>query len=138
MVDDDESIRHVVRAALEYDGYRVVTAGDGAAGLAALMHVDASLVLLDMRMPNVDGREFSRRYRAENESPAPIVLMTAADDAAAWCAEIGAAGCLPKPFDLDDLYVMVQQRLLLAGQQPNHRGLAAARTTAPAPAIRNA
>lgn len=107
VIDDDESIRMIVRAALEYDGYSVVTAEDGAVGLAALVHLDACLVLLDMRMPNVDGWEFSRRYRAGNEHTAPIVVMTAADNALVWCAEVGADGCLPKPFELDDLYGLV-------------------------------
>jgi DNA-binding response OmpR family regulator len=107
VVDDDEGIRAIVRAALELDGYRVLVAEDGAVGLAALAHVEACLVLLDMRMPNVDGWEFSRRYRADNERTAPIVVMTAAENALEWCAEIAADGCLPKPFDLDDLSALV-------------------------------
>ena len=107
VVDDDEGIRAIVCAALEFDGYRVVAAEDGAVGLAALAHLEVCLVLLDMRMPNVDGWEFSRRYRAGAGPTAPIVVMTAAENATEWCLEIAADGCLPKPFDLDDLSVLV-------------------------------
>jgi CheY-like chemotaxis protein len=107
VVDDDASIRELVSDALRDDGYRVVAAADGAEGLAALPGLGLCLVLLDIRMPNVDGWEFSRRYRAANEHSAPIVVMTAAENALVWCAEIGAEGCLPKPFDLDDLSAIV-------------------------------
>jgi DNA-binding response OmpR family regulator len=107
VVDDDASIREIVGDALEYDGYRVVIAEDGAIGLAALAHVEPCMVLLDMRMPNVDGWEFCRRYRAGAHPTAPIVVMTAAENAQRWCAEIGGADCLEKPFDLDALYRVV-------------------------------
>ena len=107
VVDDDASIRELVGDALRYDGYRVVTAADGAEGLAALPALGPCVVLLDMRMPNVDGWEFSRRYRAGADCSAAVVVMTAADSAERWCAEIGGDACLEKPFDLDALYAVV-------------------------------
>jgi two-component system OmpR family response regulator len=107
VVDDDESIRELVCDALQLDGYRVVMAVDGAAGLDALEHVEPCVVLLDMRMPNMDGWEFSRRYRAGTHRVAPIVVMTAAPSAERWQAEIGGDSCLSKPFDLDALYGIV-------------------------------
>jgi two-component system chemotaxis response regulator CheY len=108
VVDDDEGIRAVVRDALEFDGYRVVEAPDGAAGLAVLDGVEPCIVLLDMRMPVLDGWGFSRAYRA-GDHRAPLVVMTAAEDADRWCREIGGDGCLPKPFDLDGLLALVEQ-----------------------------
>jgi CheY-like chemotaxis protein len=107
VVDDDVDIRETVRGALEMDGYRVVTAEHGGAALTALESLEACVVLLDMRMPEVDGWEFTRRYRARSDRRAPIVVMTAADNAERWCKEIGGDGCLPKPFNLDDLYGLV-------------------------------
>jgi two-component system, chemotaxis family, chemotaxis protein CheY len=106
VVDDDAAIRDMVRDALELDGYRVVTAPDGAAALAALERLEPGLVLLDMRMPVLDGWGFSRAYR-ERGGHAPLVVMTAAESAERWRAEIGADGCLAKPFDLDALYGVV-------------------------------
>jgi two-component system chemotaxis response regulator CheY len=69
--------------------------------------MEPCLVLLDMRMPNVDGWEFSRRYYALSGPRAPVVVMTAAENAQSWCDQVGADACLAKPFDLDDLYAMV-------------------------------
>ena len=107
VVDDDQSIRQFVGDALRYDGYRVVTAADGAQGLAALPGLGPCVVLLDMRMPYVDGWEFSRRYRAGADTGAAIVVMTASEHAEQWCEEIGGDACLEKPFDLDALYAVV-------------------------------
>ncbi|MDT7784017.1 MAG: hypothetical protein QOF58_2436 [Pseudonocardiales bacterium] len=107
VIDDDAAIRAVVRDALELDGYRVTTAADGAAGLVALETLAPCVVLLDMRMPVLDGWEFSRLYRDGDEHAAPIVVMTAAENARRWCAEIGGDDCLSKPFDLAELYGLV-------------------------------
>jgi two-component system chemotaxis response regulator CheY len=106
VVDDDVAIREFVRDALEFDGYSVVTAADGAAALAALERLKPDLVLLDMRMPVLDGWGFSRLYR-EGGGAAPVVVMTAAENAEAWRAEVGGDACLPKPFMLDDLFEVV-------------------------------
>jgi CheY-like chemotaxis protein len=107
VVDDDESIRKFAGDALRYDGYRVVTAADGAEGLAALPGLGPCVVLLDMRMPEVDGWEFSRRYRAGPHTEAAIVVMTAAHNAEQWRAEIHGDATLEKPFDLDAQYAVV-------------------------------
>jgi CheY-like chemotaxis protein len=58
-------------------------------------------------MPVMDGWEFARRYRARPEPHAPIVVLTAARDAADRAAEIQADGHLGKPFDVDDLLTLV-------------------------------
>jgi two-component system chemotaxis response regulator CheY len=108
VVDDDDAIREFVRDALEFDGYSVVTAPDGAAALAVLERMEPDLVLLDMRMPVLDGWEFSRLYRAGG-GRAPVVVMTAAENAEGWRAEVGGEACLPKPFMLDELFDVVGQ-----------------------------
>jgi CheY-like chemotaxis protein len=102
IVDDDPTILKVVRDILESEGYRVRVATNGAAALHAILDVKPSLVLLDMRMPIVNGWDFVREIRARNIA-VPIVVMTAARDAEAWANEIGAVGFLAKPFDLPDL-----------------------------------
>ena len=109
VVEDDEKIRELVDVILSGAGYEVVTAPDGAAALRVVGNARPDLVLLDMRMPIMDGWEFARQYRARPEPPAPIVVLTAARDAAARAAEIHADGFLGKPFDVESLLSLVSQ-----------------------------
>ena len=108
VVDDDPSIRATVSEILELEGYPVETAADGAEALQAVERVRPALVLLDMRMPVLDGWGFARALR-ERGVELPIVVMTAAQNARTWAAEIRAAGYLAKPFDLLDLLTTVER-----------------------------
>ena len=107
VVEDDDSIRDLVDLVLTSAGFEVLTASDGAAALQVVGAVHPDLVLLDMRMPVMDGWEFARRYRAGPEPHAPIVVVTAARDAAQRAAEIDANGYLGKPFDMGELVALV-------------------------------
>ena len=108
VVDDDPSILAVVAQILHFEGYPVQTATDGAEALAAVDEQRPSLVLLDMRMPVLDGWGFARALATRGEA-LPIVVMTAAQDARRWADEIGAAGYLAKPFELPDLLDVVER-----------------------------
>jgi CheY-like chemotaxis protein len=107
VIDDDPDIRETVTDCLEDEGYRVLEAADGAQGLAAAARERPDVILLDMKMPVLDGWEFARRYRALPAHPAQIVCMTAAADVRQRCRDIGADGCLSKPFNHDVLYATV-------------------------------
>jgi CheY-like chemotaxis protein len=109
VVDDDASIRDMLDMALAGEGYEVVVAIDGAAALDAARRSPPDVVLLDVKMPNVDGAEFVRRYRAEPGAHAPIVLITATTAAAERAAELGTEGYLGKPFDLETLLEMISR-----------------------------
>ena len=109
VVDDDESIREFVSVALADEGYRVLTASDGAAALELARRQHPGVILLDMRMPVMDGWEFSRAYRRLPSPHAPIVVVTAARDVAARAAQIQADAFLAKPFDLDELLDVVSR-----------------------------
>lgn len=102
VVDDDEAILDVVADVLRFEGYPVETAVDGAEALAAVERRPPALVLLDMRMPGVDGWAFARTV-AERGIELRILVMTAARDAEGWAEEIGAQGYLAKPFDIGEL-----------------------------------
>ena len=110
VVDDDPTILATVSETLDLEGYPVVTATNGAEALEQLERQLPSLVLLDMRMPVLDGWGFIRAVRERGLSPT-VVVMTAAADARRWASEIGAQGVLAKPFDLDELIAAVVQRL---------------------------
>ena len=82
VVDDDPDIRDFVQFGLEDEGYRVLTASHGQAALNLLRRSAVNLILLDMRMPVMDGWTFASLYRQQAAPCAPIVLITAAQDAA--------------------------------------------------------
>jgi CheY-like chemotaxis protein len=108
VVDDDSSILDTVSAILSGEGYQVMSAGGGEEALALVRTWHPTLVLLDMRMPVMDGWAVARHLR-EAGSRVPIVVMTAAESARRWADEIGAAGHLAKPFTLDELISCVEK-----------------------------
>ncbi|MEA2641733.1 MAG: hypothetical protein QOF51_3127 [Chloroflexota bacterium] len=103
VVDDDESIREVIATVLRDEGCEVRTARNGESALALLADWCPDLILLDVRMPEMDGAEVARRYRALLGPHAPVVLLTALSDGPALAEALGAVGYLTKPFELDDL-----------------------------------
>lgn len=107
-VDDDDGIRQFVSMALEDEGYEVVTAVDGMAALSLLQQQPPHLILTDMRMPGMDGWAFVRNYRQTAKPHVPVIVVTAARDAAVSASEVNADGYLSKPFHLDDLLALVQ------------------------------
>lgn len=94
---------------LEDRGHHVLAASDGREGLDVLLREKPDVILLDMKMPVMDGWEFARRYRASHTDPSPIVVMTAAEDPRQRAEEVGAAGWLGKPVELDLLYDTVDE-----------------------------
>ncbi len=108
VVDDDVAIQETVAAILTFEGYPVALAANGLEGLQALEQLHPALILLDMRMPVLDGWGFARSLH-ERGMQIPIVVMTAAQDAKRWAHEIRAAGYLAKPFELPELLTEVER-----------------------------
>lgn len=106
VVDDDPAILATVAEILEMEGYAVATASNGAEALDAVEEETPSLIVLDMRMPVLDGWAFARELRARGMS-IPILVMTAAQSASSWAEEVQADGHIAKPFDLHDLLTAV-------------------------------
>ncbi len=109
VVDDDDNIRTLVNMALIDEGYSVLTAINGVAALKVIDETPPALILLDMRMPVMDGWQFAQAYRQMAPPHAPIITMTAARDAAVSAQQINANAFLSKPFDIDDLIAMVHE-----------------------------
>jgi two-component system, chemotaxis family, chemotaxis protein CheY len=114
VVDDDESIRQIVRLCLSDEGYAVFEAANGREALGALVDLQPNLILLDLRMPVMDGWEFVRRYRLTPEPHAPIVAFVASLNPSQDCAELHSAAVLSKPFDIEDLLSAVRALLPVA------------------------
>jgi two-component system, chemotaxis family, chemotaxis protein CheY len=114
VVDDDESIRQIVRLCLGDEGYDVFEAANGLDALALLPDCRPDLILLDLRMPVMDGWEFARRYRLGPGPHVPIVAFIAALNAEMEAADLDAASVLAKPFDLEELLAIVRRQIPVA------------------------
>jgi DNA-binding response OmpR family regulator len=108
VVEDDASILEMLLQILRAEGYPVIGANNGLEGLAEVDRRVPSLILLDMRMPRMDGWEFAAALRVRGISP-PVVVMTAADDAKRWADEVGADGYVVKPFEILELLACVER-----------------------------
>jgi DNA-binding response OmpR family regulator len=104
LVDDDAEIVAVLRALLERQGYRVVTAADGNAGLAAAEREAPDLVVVDMVMPRRSGLLVLEKLKARPGAP-PVIMITADEGPRhrASAEALGADDYLRKPFALERL-----------------------------------
>ncbi|MEU0530893.1 response regulator transcription factor [Amycolatopsis tolypomycina] len=107
VVDDDETVRDVVRRYLEVAGFTVDQAGDGAEGLARFAAHEPDLVVLDVMMPGINGLEVCRRLR--QVSSVPIVMLTALGEEENRIAglQLGADDYVTKPFSPKELALRV-------------------------------
>jgi two-component system response regulator MprA len=111
VVDDDEDLRTMVVFVLETAGYAVRVACDGIDALDQLKIGRPDLILLDMRMPRMDGWELGRRIRSLHDHTIPVVVMTAAEHAEKQAKEIEADDFVAKPFDVDNLLRVVARHI---------------------------
>jgi CheY-like chemotaxis protein len=112
VVDDEPDIRMLARMILETSGYEVVEAKTGEEALDVLAATPPDLMLLDIRLPGIDGWEVLTRSRAASE-PVPVVMMSAhsSDSTLQRAEEEGSAGYLVKPFKQSDLLNFVDKHL---------------------------
>jgi two-component system KDP operon response regulator KdpE len=108
IVDDEPRYRRLIATNLRLAGFRIAEAADGSEALRALGEQPCDLVLLDLRLPGLDGYEVCRRIR--QESAVPIVMVTALDSDAHMIQglEFGADDYIAKPFHPDALVARVR------------------------------
>lgn len=116
VVDDEANIVDVVAGALRLDGFEVHTAGTAADALALARHRRPALLILDVRLPDVDGFEICRRLLAEGNR-APVLFLTARTDGAtvAEGLVLGGDDYVRKPFHLVELVARVRALLRRSG-----------------------
>jgi DNA-binding response OmpR family regulator len=104
IVEDEHPVARGIQYALQQEGYQVTIAHDGEEGLQVASTQAPDLVLLDVRLPGIDGFELLRRLRAHG-SKAPVLVLTARDDEVDKVIglELGAVDYLTKPFSLREL-----------------------------------
>ena len=112
VVEDDRAVRDSLRRSLEFNGYRVSTAEDGAEALAGIAALDPDAVVMDVMMPRLDGLETTRALRAVGNR-VPILMLTARDavDDRVDGLDAGADDYLTKPFALDELLARLRALL---------------------------
>jgi two-component system alkaline phosphatase synthesis response regulator PhoP len=111
VVDDEPKIVRLARDYLEKNGFRVVTAGDGPSALAMARREKPDLIVLDLLLPGMDGREVCRILRAESD--VPIIMLTALSEESDQIVglEIGADDYIVKPFSPRALVARVRALL---------------------------
>ncbi len=110
VIDDDDVLCDAIREVLG-DEYAVASARHGAAALDLMKVHEPALILLDLRMPIMDGWSFVQQYGRVATAPARVVVMSAAGDLAHIASQLGADGHLKKPFDLNQLHALVAAEL---------------------------
>jgi two-component system response regulator MprA len=116
VVEDDPAVRASLERSLAFEGYTVVTAADGVAGLAAVEHHRPDVVVLDLGLPRLDGLEVARRLRAAGDD-VPLLVLTARDATGDRVGglDAGADDYLAKPFALEELLARLRALLRRSG-----------------------
>ncbi|HZQ35330.1 MAG TPA: response regulator [Dehalococcoidia bacterium] len=115
IVDDEPGIHQLLIDALVDEGYCTPAAGDGREALALLKQFTPGLILLDLRMPRMDGIAFAAALRRRAHPQPPVVVVTAAPFDAETLDRLGVAEVLVKPFVLDAVFSHVERLLSPAG-----------------------
>jgi putative two-component system response regulator len=112
VVDDEPRLRQVLIRLMEGEGFVCLEAASGAEALELLKHSEVMLVLTDLRMPQMDGRELLRHVRDRYPDTAVVLITAVAEiDVAVSCLAMGASDYLMKPFNLDEVRARVSQAL---------------------------
>lgn len=118
VVDDEPNIVDLVRMALRFHGFDVVTASSGEEALAVAVSARPDLVVLDVMLPDTDGFDVCRRLR-DGESDVPVIFLTARHTPADAVAGLtyGGDDYVTKPFSVDELVARVRAVLRRAGRE---------------------
>jgi DNA-binding response OmpR family regulator len=111
VIEDEAKIAQLVRDYLEHAGFKTVLARDGRSGLSAVARDRPDLVVLDLRLPDIDGLDVARLVR--KESAVPIIMLTARDEESDKLIglELGADDYVTKPFSPKELVARVRSVL---------------------------
>lgn len=110
VVDDESDILDILTQLLESEGFAVVAFGDSRAALEYARMQPPDLALVDLLMPNMDGRELIARVRADHTGDFPIIVMSASMNFD-HVRDLPIQDYVSKPFDLDDVLVHVRRAL---------------------------
>lgn len=112
VVDDEDALRMVLSSELSSSGYEVATASDGDEAVAAVQNKKFDLILLDIKMPKVDGFEVLK-FIKKNQPDVKVIMLTGFADLknAIESKKHGAEDFVSKPYDLVDLLTTIERVL---------------------------
>ena len=112
VVDDEEAVREALFEFLTDEGYEPILAPNGEEALDLAERENPQLILLDMRMPGIDGVETSQRLKSNEKTRLiPIIVATAFRETFMEACDVGAADFVMKPFDVVELSIRVRSIL---------------------------
>jgi DNA-binding response OmpR family regulator len=120
VVDDQSSVRQLLREYLVEQGFHVSTAADGQSALYMTRHDPPDLILLDIMMPKMDGYQFLQQYRKERQTPVIIITAREEETDAVLGLDLGADDYVVKPFRMRELLARIRA-VLRRTQEPGKK-----------------
>jgi DNA-binding response OmpR family regulator len=116
VIDDDESLRDTIAVLLENEGFKTVMAGDGRTGYEMVLRVKPDLVIVDLRLPEMNGVEVCKQLRASSDTT-PIIVLSAIGEEVdkVLLLEIGADDYVVKPFGTREMLARIRAVLRRSG-----------------------
>jgi CheY-like chemotaxis protein len=114
VIDDEPSIRHILRSSLEADGFEVVLADDGLGGIGVARRQRPDAIILDLMMPVMDGHTVLDVLRTDEKTRyLPVIVLSALTQQAVRdrCTAQGVASFIAKPFDPSDVTTALRDAL---------------------------
>ena len=112
VVDDEETVRRVLRSLLQKEGYEVIEAEDGRAGVELAKKEDPDVILMDLRMPVMDGLKACRLLKKDKKTKnIPVLVITAISESKMEAVKTGIDDFINKPFDTEEVLIRVKSML---------------------------
>src|ERR1700758_5827758 len=111
VVDDESQITRVLRTSLSSHGYDLRVANDGETALEIMKDWSPDLVITDLSMPNMDGLELCRRFRAKSRAPIIVLSVKGEERTKVQALDAGADDYVTKPFGIEELLARVRATL---------------------------
>src|SRR4030066_1538537 len=110
IIDDEDSMRHMLSVILKREGYEPVSLGDARAALEEISRDDFDFILCDIRMPSMDGLEFLKALKEQDARHTGIMMSAYGTiDTAIECMKLGAYDYISKPFKADEIILTVRK-----------------------------
>ena len=119
VVDDEEYIQQLLKQVLEIEGFAVTVAADGNSALALLENMATNLVLLDIRMPGLDGYQVLERIRKTSNVPVLMLTGLIEETSLVRSFDLGADDYIRKPFHTASLIAKVRAKLRRSKMEPH-------------------